>query len=85
MLKSTTCAAQFASLLLVSAAMVCLGVTGKAAAEDSQSAAGVKNSGQADLGHPYMPEAGGRVIRRANQADSRELTAQQASAEVVHA
>jgi len=71
MLKSTKRAAQFASMLLVSAAMVCLGVTGKAAAEDSQAAVGVKNSGQANLGHPNMPEAGGRVIKRANQvADS---------------
>jgi hypothetical protein len=71
MLKSTKRAAQFASLLLVSAAMVCLGVTGKAAAEDSQAAVGVTNSGQADLGHPCMPKAGGRVIKRTEQvADS---------------
>jgi hypothetical protein len=69
MLKSTKRAAQFASMLLVSAAMICLGVTGEAAAEDSQAAVGVKNS--SDLGHPNMPEAGGRVIKRTNQvADS---------------
>jgi len=67
MAKSATRAMQFASLLLVSAAMV-YGATGKAAAVESQAAVGVNHSAQADLGEGYMPKAGGRVIRRTNQA-----------------
>jgi hypothetical protein len=65
MLTSTTRAVQFGSLLLVSAAIVYVGVTGKITTGSSQANLEAENSGQAEV--LYIPKVG-RVIRHADQA-----------------